>query len=283
MSKRPASIIRKALGFYDSAFEAILSLAVFVWWPLFFTMGGTSSVGTERIIARYWSGMSRTWKTFLWVLHTIGCLFSALMSYFLVFFFKVRLRQSFIWVVWMVPWLLCSYFFVAIGCLCVGIRESFLGRLKTSDSSLSMVYETYSAARSSTECVSKAIVYPVVSSLMMCIIANFGILQSVLRPHPPDHVVNYFSNFFFPGILLCLLTILAYPSFLVDLGDRKMRDIVVNSEDRGDSRILQCLFLDNDKAGIRVFQILFDKDMLTFWTRAIYLTVSYILTAKNAL
>merc|ERR1711964_360231 len=122
----------------------------------------------------------------------------------------------------------------------------------------------------SIEDVSRAIMYPAIATLSFIIVASLQVLSNILLKGLPSRAWIVFFQMLFPVFLLSFLGLLAYPSHLIDEGDLKMREIVVNSDDRENASVLACLFLDGDHIGLRFFGVLFDKKMLTFWSRVIY-------------
>lgn len=174
--------------------------------------------------------------------------------------------------------LLTPYFLMVIACLCVGIRHSFIDLLTTD---LPVVYESYSSARISIAEVSRAIVYPAMATLIICLYSNFVVAFWFSRHGLAQDGFGIFAQFILPIMILYILAFLTYPSFLLNRGDTKMREIVVNSNDRENASVLACLFLDGDDACIRFFGLLFNKYMLTFWSRVIYMALSYLLLSPS--
>lgn len=228
--------------------------------------------------------MSISGKSSVWALHIISVFFSWATGLGLGVTTIFAIGRPSVFGTTFLTCLLLPYFFIAIACLCVGIRFSFLNTFASGIKSLSVVYESYSAARTAIDEVSRAIVYPAMMALILALYSNWVVLEFILRGSRcaagcQRDVV--FVLIFLSGILLSLLVLLTYPSYLIDKGDLKMRELVVHSDDREDARVLACLFLDGDDSGIRFLGILFDKDMLTFWSRAIYIMVSYTLTQTS--
>jgi len=248
---------------------------VFVVWPLVYIVGGISSVGAERILATYWSRMSTFGKFPIWVAHigntgyAIGVIIIGIVEW------SGDVGRPDYDLLQPIALLLTPYICALLASLCVAIRESFLGVLKDGVP-LSVIYDAYSSIRCAIDDVSRAIVYATIILLAMTMCMLLTLLASFIEGRSDFGGTP--AIIFFAILLLSLLSVLSYPSHLVDKGDLEMREIVVNSKDRDNAHLLTCLFLDNDISGIRFFGIVFNRETLTFWSRVIYISISYLLT-----
>lgn len=248
------------------------------------TLFGLSNVTCERIFVRHWCDVKGSKRAPLYCLHGFFTLLALMLFPFA--FLLPFLGEGFCCACFCNCYLSSVFTFVplCIISLCEVIQTMYMEPIQNGKISICPTLETYAQVKTITKQVGKAFTSWLLGAVVfLCGYIFVSLVGYIRSDYDPLHLVNFIP---YLASLLALISIVAYPSILVERADLRLREIVANwdfsREDQLENtrdNLLLSLYLDADVSGLTIFGTVITSDILTLTFRVFYAALAYVLTA----